>query len=70
MYLKKFIIFICFILFFSVNAEAYIDPASGSIMLQWLIGAIAAFVAILSRYKKKLKIIIKRIFNKDSDKKL
>jgi len=39
-------------------------------MLQWLIGAIAAFVAILSRYKKKLKIIIKRIFNKDSDKKL
>ena len=41
--------------YFFSNAYAYIDPGSGSILLQALIGAIAAAGASIAIYWNKLK---------------
>jgi len=48
------------IIFFN-NALAYIDPGSGSIILQALLGALAAAGATFSIYWDKIKNFIKKI---------
>ena len=54
----------------SVNASAYIDPGSGSILLQALIGGLAAAGATLSIYWEKLKSFFsKKIRKKEDDEK-
>jgi len=54
----------------SVNASAYIDPGSGSILLQALIGGLAAAGATLSIYWEKLKnFFSKKIRKKEDDEK-
>ena len=57
--MKKFILFLSLLLFLDVlihsNAYAYIDPGTGSIMLQALIAGIAAAGAAVSVYWSKIK---------------
>lgn len=61
MYLKK-LLFI-FILFLpSANAHAYIDPGTGSFILQAIIGMIAAIGAYITLYWRKFKNFIDKIF--------
>ena len=61
MYLKK-ILFI-FILFLpSANAYAYIDPGTGSFILQAIIGMIAAIGAYITLYWRKFKNFLNKIF--------
>ncbi len=48
------------------SASAYLDPGTGSIILQTILAFIAAIGATLSLYWTKFKIIIKKIFKKDS----
>tara|TARA_B100001123_G_C14667473_1_gene772137 strand:+ start:72 stop:290 length:219 start_codon:yes stop_codon:yes gene_type:complete len=43
---------------------AYLDPGTGSIILQAIIGFIAASIATVSVYWTKFKSIISKIFNK------
>ncbi len=48
---------------------AYIDPGSGSIILQAILGFIAAAITGLSFYWNKVKIFISEIFKKNKNKK-
>lgn len=58
----------CFILVmlgFSQEAHAYIDPGSGSILLQLLLGGFAGAVVVVKLYWQRLKAgagSLKRIF--------
>ena len=57
--MKKFIVYLNLLLlldiFIQSNAYAYIDPGTGSIMLQALIGGIAAAGAAISFYWSRIK---------------
>ena len=65
--------FLILLLFFNLlflgKAQAYIDPGSGSIILQALLGALAAAGVSISIYWNKLKDFFKKNKNKDRNKK-
>ena len=66
----KFLILILFFnLFFLGKAQAYIDPGSGSIILQALLGVLAAAGASISIYWNKLKNFFKKKKSEDNNKK-
>ena len=48
-----------FYFIFTVNAYAYLDPGTGSLILQLILAGVAAFFAFFSRIKRN----IKKIFN-------
>ena len=54
-----------FIIFFNNKAFAYLDPGTGSIIIQAILGGIAAGATYCSMYWKK----IKDYFNKKNNKK-
>tara|TARA_B000000609_G_C23911726_1_gene208808 strand:- start:147 stop:314 length:168 start_codon:yes stop_codon:yes gene_type:complete len=51
------------------SSYAYIDPGSGSIILQALLGALAAAGATISIYWNKIKNLFKRSKKIEKDKK-
>ena len=51
----------CFVLV-GTNAHAYIDPGTGSILLQALLGVIAAIGAYITLYWRKFKNFLEKIF--------
>jgi|TARA_B100001971_G_C18195266_1_gene541072 hypothetical protein len=59
--MKKILIINFFILVITNNAYAYIDPGSGSIILQAILGAIAAIGATISIYWLKIKKFFSKI---------
>ena len=65
--------FLILLLFFNLlflgKAQAYIDPGSSSIILQALLGVLAAAGASISIYWNKLKDFFKKNKNKDRNKK-
>ena len=62
---KFFIISFTLIFFYKVNAYAYLDPGTGSIILQALAGAIAAISSFFYYYGKKIKDFFKK-FKKEN----
>ena len=67
--MKKYIlVMIMFIFFLNNNAHAYLDPGSGSIILQAILGFIAAALATASYYWTKLKIFFSKLFKKEKRK--
>ena len=58
-----------FFLILTNNSYAYLDPGTGSIILQALLGLIAAVGATIGLYWQKFKNLIKKIFNKNKDEK-
>ena len=58
------IVFYIYFIFLVNNAHAYLDPGTGSIILQALLGAIAATASYIIFYWNKVKIFFKKIFNK------
>ena len=54
-------------LLFSTKSFAYIDPGSGSILLQAIIAAIAGAGTALSIYWKKIKLFFTKIFKKKAN---
>ena len=59
----KLILKILIIYFVTINASfAYLDPGSGSVILQAIIGFIAAIFATLSFYWGKFKLFILKLF--------
>ena len=63
------IVYIILFYFFSLtSAHAYLDPGTGSIILQAIIGFIAASITIISTYWNKLKIFIVNLFKKKKGK--
>ena len=63
--MNKLIIFtILSVVIFPKQTYAYLDPGTGSIILQAIIGFLAASVTAISIYWSKFKSLISRIFNK------
>ena len=48
------------------NSYAYLDPGTGSIILQAILGFVAAAAATISIYWAKFKSIINKIFRKET----
>lgn len=72
---KYFLVNFILVYFYEINAYAYLDPGTGSIILQALVGAIAAVSSYFYFYKKKLKDFFKKFkknkkedIKEDSDK--
>ena len=64
--MKKCILVTITLLFFLSNdAYAYLDPGSGSIILQAILGFIAAALATASYYWNKLKIFFSKLFKRE-----
>ena len=53
---------------FSNQAYAYLDPGTGSIILQAILGFIAASLATLSFYWNKVKLFLLKILKKEKKK--
>jgi len=64
---SKIIIFLSFFIF-TTNAHAYLDPGTGSIILQAIVGAFAAFFTSIYIFWNKVKNFYKKIFNKNKKK--
>tara|TARA_B100000767_G_C19764685_1_gene536938 strand:+ start:2211 stop:2411 length:201 start_codon:yes stop_codon:yes gene_type:complete len=65
--INKTIFFLYFFLFTS-SAHAYLDPGTGSIILQAIVGAFAAFFTTLYIFWEKVKIFFRKVFKKDNKK--
>ncbi len=66
----RLLLSILFLNFFLMGSSyAYIDPGSGSIILQALLGALAAAGATISIYWNKIKNLFKRSKKIEKDKK-
>lgn len=66
--MKLYILKSLLLLFFlSTDAYAYLDPGSGSIILQAILGFIAASIATVSFYWGKVKIFLRNLFKKKKD---
>jgi len=44
------------------DAQAYVDPGTGTILIQWLFGAVMAGLAVLSVYWQRAKGFVARKF--------
>ena len=64
--MKKIILFIYFCLI-STEAHAYLDPGTGSIIIQAILGAIAAFFTSIAIYWDKAKNFFKKITKKKKE---
>ena len=53
-----------FVVFFSQNADAYLDPGSGSFILQMAIAAIVGGLFVIKLYFSKIKAFFKKVFSK------
>ena len=65
--INKTIFFLYFFLFTS-SAYAYLDPGTGSIILQAIVGAFAAFFSTLYIFWEKVKIFFRKVFKKNNKK--
>ena len=65
------LILLIFVFFISSsnNAFAYLDPGTGSIILQAIIGAIAAGLTFFTNFWLKVKNFFKKIFKKKDNRK-
>jgi len=60
----KIILLTGIFLFFTQNAFAYIDPGSGSLIIQVILGFCLGALYVLKIYWTRLKAVIKKLFNK------
>lgn len=67
---SRFLTIIFLYLLCSISkAHAYLDPGTGSIILQAILGFVAAAIASISIYWTKLKLLVIRLFKKKENKK-
>ena len=55
-----------FVVVFNNAAYAYLDPGTGSVILQAIVAGVAAFFTGIVFYWKKLQVFLNKIFNKYS----
>ncbi len=63
----QFMFILMFTLTFAHNAYAYLDPGSGSYMLQILLGTLVAGFFAIKQYWHRLKYFFKERFRKKED---
>lgn len=51
----------------SVNAYAYLDPGTGSLIIQAILGLLAAIGAYITLFWRKFKNLIRKIFRKSKE---
>ena len=61
-------LFFLYFFLFTSSAFAYLDPGTGSIILQAIVGAFAAFFSTLYIFWEKVKIFFRKVFKKDNKK--
>jgi len=54
-----------FIVITAENAFAYLDPGTGSFVLQMLIAGVLGGLFVIKTYWRKIKIFINKIFDKE-----
>lgn len=64
---KYFFSLIAIFILFTQETNAYIDPGTGSLVFQMVIGAILGFFFIIKLYFRKIKNFFVRIFKKNKD---
>ena len=62
------ILFFLYFFLFTSAAHAYLDPGTGSIILQAIVGAFAAFFSTLYIFWEKVKIFFRKVFKKNNKK--
>lgn len=65
----KLFFFLFFFILIPTDLYAYLDPGTGSIILQAILGFVAAVVSYFYFFWNKIKSFFKNIFHKDSKKK-
>ena len=63
------LLYILTFIIFPTKAFAYLDPGTGSIILQAILGFIAATIASISIYWAKFKSLISKLFDKKKENK-
>jgi hypothetical protein len=63
----KSLLALTFLLALTDSAFAYLDPGTTSIILQAILGFVAAIGATITLYWNKLKVFFKKIFKKKSE---
>ena len=61
-------IFFLYFFLFTSSAHAYLDPGTGSIILQAIVGAFAVFFSTLYIFWEKVKIFFIKVFKKNNKK--
>ena len=61
-------LFFLYVFLFTSSAFAYLDPGTGSIILQAIVGAFAAFLSTLYIFWEKVKIFFRKVFKKNNKK--
>lgn len=67
--MKKILIFFTYFFFTSSEAYAYLDPGTGSIIIQAILGAIVAFFTSIAIYWEKVKNFFKKFTKKNKENK-
>lgn len=62
MKMRLYILSAAFFAAFTLPAYAYLDPGTGSMILQGILGAIAVAGAVVSVYWTKLKLLVSSVF--------
>ena len=63
--MKKYLFYIVALyVLLNTDAYAYLDPGSGSMILQAILGFIAAALATVSYYWEKVKTFLSKLFTK------
>ena len=61
--MKKLFFILLFYLISSSSSYAYLDPGTGSIILQAIIAALAAATTVVTGFWKKIKTICSKVFS-------
>ena len=64
----NFILLICFLVLIPKLAHAYIDPASGSMVIQALLAVLAAVSVSVGLFWQRIRSFIARLLNRDKNK--
>ncbi len=62
--IRILIVIILFNLVFPQRVHAYIDPGTGSLIIQFLIGTIVGGLFVVKMYWHRLNLYIKKVFSK------
>jgi hypothetical protein len=65
--LLSLIILTVFSLFFATQAYAYIDPGTGSMLIQALIGAVAAVSVSIGIFWRHIRSFLDRLFGRNKN---
>lgn len=65
--LRVFLTLFLLLIFLPRNAHAYIDPATGSYVVQIVIAAIVGGLFIIKQYFQNIKLLVRKLFSRAND---